>query len=64
MTKISKNTQEAVEDYIENSHELDVSAIGDIEIEVPPMEVQLAVVDLIENHGYSPMEALKWAEQQ
>lgn len=64
MTKISNSTEEAVEDFIENSYELDPSAIGDIEIEVPPIEIQIAVVDLIENHGYSPTEAFEWAKQQ
>ncbi|MDK9738259.1 hypothetical protein KI655_13215 [Vibrio sp. D404a] len=64
MTKISNTTEEAVEDFIEDSYELDVSAIGDIEIDVPPMEVQLAVVDLIENHGYSIEEAMKLTKSQ
>lgn len=64
MTKISNTTEEAVEDFIEDSYELDVSAIGDIEIDAPPMEVQLAVVDLIENHGYSIEEAMKLTKPQ
>lgn len=49
---------------LEQEQELDVEAVGDIEIDVPPMEAQLAVVDLIENHGYTFDQAMKIVREQ
>ncbi|MCG7499887.1 hypothetical protein MHO82_23760 [Vibrio sp. Of7-15] len=46
------------------SYELDIESIGEMEIKVPSVEIQTAVVELIEQHGYSFEEAMRVVKLQ